>query len=468
MAACGSDNHSGSNDDDSGNSGTGTITGPLQTVSYASSDELFANPERGFYKYTDSKGTPALSEQTLRAYRQDHISLIYRLYYLKDFKNAPISEAFLSQIGQDMAVARRAGIKIILRFAYSLAMDEPDAPLSVILGHLDQLKPLIRENKDVIAVMQAGFIGSWGEWYYTTNNLNNDAARKAILDKILEVLPSDRTVQVRTPNYKRNYIGVKTAIPAEEAYTGKAIARIGHHNDCFMASADDYGTYTDAAVDKKYLNTEGLYLPIGGETCPPDGVDPADCEKAQQEMRNLRWTYLNEDYYRGVNDNWVAGGCMDGIIREMGYRLVLQKGEFSGKHAPGSELYAALTLQNIGYAPPFNPRKVELVLRSKDGKTTCTATLPDDPRQWKPYKPITLTAKVALSSDMPAGDYRLYLHLPDPEPTLHERPEYAIRLGNKGCWETATGYNDLGTDIRIDASADLSASHSTIRFTLKK
>ena len=148
----------------------------------------------------------------LREYRQNNSSLIYRLYYLKDFKNAPISDAFLSQIRQDMGVARKAGIKIILRFAYSIAMDEPDAPLSVILQHLDQLKPILQENKDVIAVLQAGFIGSWGEWYYTTNNLNNDAARKTIIDKILEVLPVERTIQVRTPNYKRNYIGVKTAI----------------------------------------------------------------------------------------------------------------------------------------------------------------------------------------------------------------------------------------------------------------
>ena len=79
-------------------------------------------------------------------------------------------------------------------------MDEPDAPLSVILQHLDQLKPILQENKDVIAVLQAGFIGSWGEWYYTTNNLNNDAARKTIIDKILEVLPAERTVQVLITN----------------------------------------------------------------------------------------------------------------------------------------------------------------------------------------------------------------------------------------------------------------------------
>ncbi|MCD8181799.1 MAG: DUF4832 domain-containing protein [Bacteroides sp.] len=429
---------------------------------------MFPNPERGFYKYTDSKGTPALSEQTLRSYRQNNVTLIYRLYYLKDFKNAPISDAFLSQIKKDMEVVRKAGIKIILRFAYSLAMDEPDALLEIILQHLEQVKPILQEDKDVIALLQAGFIGAWREWYYTTNNLNNDAARKAVLDKILNVLPVERTVQVRTPNYKRNYIGAKTAIQAEDAYSGKPVSRIGHHNDCFMTSIDDYGAYTDATVDKNYLNAEGLYLPIGGEICPPDGVDPADCDKAQAEMRNLRWSYLNEDYYRGVNDNWIVQGCMDGIIREMGYRFALQKGEFSEKHAPGSELYASITVQNLGYTSPFNPRKVELILRSKDGKTTYVAPLSDDPRTWKPYKPTTITAKVALPTNLPTGDYKLYLFLPDPESAIHDRPEYAIRLGNQNCWEETTGYNDLGVDIQVSASSDLPASQSSVKFTLKK
>ena len=105
ITACGSDNQS--NADDKGSNGGETEVGPTKTVNYISTNELFPNPERGFYKYTDSKGTPALSEQTLRSYRQKQISLIYRLYYLKDFKNAPISDAFLSQIKQDMEVARK-------------------------------------------------------------------------------------------------------------------------------------------------------------------------------------------------------------------------------------------------------------------------------------------------------------------------------------------------------------------------
>jgi len=35
------------------------------------------------------------------------------------------------------------------------------------------------------------------------------------------------------------------------------------------------------------------------------------------------------------------------------------------------------------------------------------------------------------------------LSLPDPETRLRDRPEYSIRLANKGLWEPATGSNLL-------------------------
>ena len=147
MTACGGDNHSNTDDNGSDSDGNETVIGPVKTVSYISANDLFPNPERGFYKYTDSKGTPALSEQTLREYRQNNASLIYRLYYLKDFKNVPISDAFLSQIKQDMGVARKAGIKIILRFAYSIAMDEQMHRFQSFCNILTNLNPFSKRIK---------------------------------------------------------------------------------------------------------------------------------------------------------------------------------------------------------------------------------------------------------------------------------------------------------------------------------
>ena len=61
-------------------------------------------------------------------------------------------------------------MKVILRFTYSNSCCDPpfnDAPKATILEHLEQLKPVLAKNEDVIAVVQMGLIGPWGEQFYS-------------------------------------------------------------------------------------------------------------------------------------------------------------------------------------------------------------------------------------------------------------------------------------------------------------
>ena len=42
---------------------------------------------------------------------------------------------------------------------------------------------------------------------------------------------------------------------------------IGHHNDCFLASDTDFGTYVDVTTEYPYLEQDTTYVSMGGETC---------------------------------------------------------------------------------------------------------------------------------------------------------------------------------------------------------
>lgn len=421
-------------------------------VAYQKSDAIFPNPERGFYRHTECElgtGRDGLSLTTLKSYRQGNFSLILRVFYLKSFRHTSLSEKALEDFDRDMAILRQAGMKCILRFAYSNHEEEPDASLDIISEHLDRLKPYVEKNVDVIAVVQAGFIGAWGEWYYSSNHLTTPETRAVVLDKLLEMLPENRMIQVRAPMYKMDYLKRQDPLNAGEAFTGIYAARVGHHNDCFMASPDDYGTYRDVEAEKEYLNTEGLYVPLGGETCPPSGIAPADCSKAQAEMRKLRWTYLNEDYYAGVNDQWRTQGCMDNIVRELGYRFELISGEYSSKVAKGGALYANIKLINTGYAALFNKRPVELILKNE--KTGRVYVLPTElePRRWKPLSEELLEITVIVPADAEPGSYALCLNLPDAAEALAQIPFYSVRFANESVWEEKTGYNNLKTEVSV-------------------
>jgi hypothetical protein len=174
---------------------------PLAAATYLTSDDEFPNPERGFYvqqAYNPETGPPhPLDPAMLRRARDSNMSLLRMYWVLSEFRDRPLSPAMLDRIRADFAAARSTGIKVIGRFAYNFGpTGAPDAPFDRVLAHLDQLRPVLRENADVLAFLEAGFIGTWGEWHDSTNGLMDHT--REIVAKILEVLPSDRMLGCTT------------------------------------------------------------------------------------------------------------------------------------------------------------------------------------------------------------------------------------------------------------------------------
>jgi hypothetical protein len=432
---------------DQGGSNSGTVG--LEKVTYAVSNDVFMNPERGFMHtwQVNSEGA-AMSAASLNNLKKENVSLILRLYYLEKFKTTSLSQTELDLIETDFSRLRESGLKCVLRFAYTDAQDGADASVAVILGHLDQLKPILEENKDVIAFVQAGFIGAWGEWYYTTNGLTTTANKKIILDKLLETFPKELKIQVRTPKIKQDFLATSTAMDATVGYGTTSVARLGFHNDCFMASVDDYGTYQNVTTEKTYVSNEALFVPTGGETCPPTDVPVASCSIASQEMTLLKWTYLNLDYYGPVLQEWRNNNCFIDFERKLGYRLALASSSIKKDATLNGSFELNAIINNSGFAPVYNPKNTYLVFRSTVSGTVYKKKLSFDVRKVIPRLPFDLKESVTLT-EIPAGTYELLLKMEDSSSKLIDRPEYCIRLANTGVWETATGLNKLSQTVII-------------------
>jgi hypothetical protein len=430
----------------------------LTTVSYVNDpNTIFANPERGFYQVNEvqTSSWQALSQTWLQNLRtQNGVSLVFQMIYLDKFASADLSQSFLDALAADFTTMRKAGVKAVVRFAYTANSTKPygDASKARVLGHIKQLKPVLFANSDVIAVLQAGFIGAWGEWYYTDSFGDNGTIsasqwtdRQEVVNALLDALDLGRPIQVRTPAFKQHFYGV-AALTSAEAFTGVAKARVGHHNDCFLASADDQGTYSNVTADKAYLAQENLYLPQGGETCATSSF--SGWSNAQADMSNLHWSFLNSAYHPDVLAGW--GTNIDIAKRQLGYRLSLEAGLFATQAPAGSAFDVQFTIRNDGFAPPFGPRELNLILRGT--RASYIAKLPDDPRRFLPGAASTIARSICLPQAAPAGAYALLLALADPVPALSARPEYAIRLANQGVWEASTGYNDLKHNLLVTAA----------------
>jgi len=427
------------------------LDAPAPTTKTYTPDDgtTFANPERGLYHQFTSQAEqdPLTLEAVEPTLDQDNLTLMLRMYYLKTFRDRPLSDKQLDMIRDDFGVIRRAGVKCILRFAYSQAIGEPDAPIDIVLGHMEQLAPIIRDNADVILTAQAGFVGAWGEGHASTNDLAEPENHNRIVQRWLDVLPATRTVQLRTPRKKWVFLGDKAAVTTDQAFTGTPIARLGHHNDCFISSETDVGTYEDIENEKAYLHAETAFVPMGGETCALTHFSEPD--NARAEMQNLHFTYLNLGYHPEVFDKWRNDGFFMEVANRLGYRLSLESFTAPAAATPGGDLPVQLTLTNSGFASPCNPRSVQLILQHTGTSNESILLIDAEPRAWLPGEPIKITADLRLPDTLPPGEYKLLLALPDPEPTLRNDPAYAIRLANPGLWNAETGRHDLGATVNV-------------------
>jgi hypothetical protein len=332
---------------------------------------------------------------------------------------------------------------MIVRFTYVYAESGEDASKVWIKRHIDQLKPLLETNNDVIAWFEAGFIGAWGEWHDSTNGNDTDANKREILDYILSHFPADRAVLVRRPQDLIRWY--PTSLTAAESHTGTNKARTGHHNDCFHASETDAGTYWDADTftNKRtewsnYISQMTQYVPMTGETCAVNSP-MTDCSNILPEFARLHWTALSENT-PGNFTNWYAQGCLDTINKRLGYRYELDTVKFNEEVKPGGILDMTFIIKNTGWAAMFNKRNVYVTLTSANSNKRVAVPIDLTTYQSGTY---TQHVKIRIPSDA-LGLYRLSLHVPDPSANLANDSRYAVRFANSYIWDDGDGHNVLG------------------------
>ncbi|MEZ5290866.1 MAG: DUF4832 domain-containing protein [Vicinamibacterales bacterium] len=426
---------------------SGTITSAAGfAIAYSASNDSFPNPDRGFYSWS----RPGVNN--FAAVRAAGFTLVRNYYELDRYRTKDLPQVFLNALVDDFNSARQTGVKLIPRFTYNWGPypnPDPDASQAQIERHLQQLAPLFHANADVISSFEAGFIGAWGEWHSSTHGLDTDpAAKAAILAALMAAVPPTRMIALRYPSDMQLLNG--PPITAAEAFSGTNRARVGSHQDCFLGSADDFGTWGRGGnpmdVDKAYVAENGRFAVVGGETCavnPPRSL----CPTALAELEYMHFSNFDVDYEPDVVQGFRDGGCYDEMDRRLGYRIEMAWGLFPQSTARGQDLSFSLQLRNVGYAAMFNARPVFAVL--SNGTERYVTPLAVDPRSWAAGESPTVNGSIALPPTMSPGTYRLALWLPDAYASLQNDPRYAVRFANTGTWDASTGENVIATGLVV-------------------
>lgn len=471
-------------------------------ILFLPTDEDIANPERGFMRQSNIDVDKPLDPSKIgKVQATDTVDWVYfRLENYRDPRDGkgltlpdyqgkllePLCEPLdllcpkvgLNTVKDTFDEARKKGLKLVIRFKYvgypgigstqDFANAEPDAPLTLALQHINQLAPVINANKDVIAAVQAGMVGYWGEWH-SSKYLSSLENRKAIVDEWLTAVSKDRMIQMRYPKYVQKFYGGPLSVA--QSFDQSDLSRIGFHDDALFKDTNDDGTFTSNAMGMKistycdgsantiqcwrdYFYQTGRFTPIGGEagTHSSTPSPEADCANAVPEMGRLHFSFLHNGYSMVTLNHWINQGCMPEIRNRLGYRLALNKAYVPQSVQSGNTMNLEVQLSNVGFASLYNPRPVIAVLANASNRYEIP--LPTiDPRRWEAGQNQTLNINAPIASTIVPGTYTLGLWLPDASTTLKNRPEYAVRFANLNVWDPSSGVNIVTSNFVVNPAS---------------
>ena len=450
------------------------------------------NPERGFRLEVavdiargcdvwEPKRNPGITdylESEVQKYASDSVSLVQTYFYLHGYIGSALPKEAFRTMDTYFDKLRQLGMKAVLRFAYEtepMGTVSSGPTLEDMQVHIRQLTPYLEKNKDVIQVLQAGFIGAWGEWHSSKHHLENSTeTQKRVLEMLCGMTPVHRALQVRVPAYK-NLLDKD----------GECYKRTSFHDDFIVVDPHKWdGDMHEGTPYFKQVVSEGAYLPVDGELpwgtwsmLKEKGDDNGwivDGKKTARQLFLQHYTSLSaihnykergapdkysmmywketpvcESYLKAnhmpVSDRYfekrdgrmAERNVFDYIRDHLGYRLELQELQMNRVPAEkGDQLELSLTLINRGFSTLFNEHPVYFVLIDAQNRVQEFLT-EADVHQFQPYQPEdatytplvhTIQARIPCPAD--GSTYRLGLWIPDGSPRLKYQSRFAIRCAN--------------------------------------
>lgn len=463
---------------------TGGVSTEVDTSYTADSDPDLLNPERGIYYWSTFNGDEniTLVPHTLKAEwlylgtDENTGSEFCNQELTWNGHHQPSTTGWLNKYADKLVGHRNAGTKVVFRPRYDNPGDASGQSnichklqaegLDLQLRHVEAVAKMLGEFKDVVAFIEAGYLGSWGEWNTETGPaplLDSVSDREAVLRHILQKYDEVGLLQ---------HIGMRRPVFAAEAIALKPDARVGIYNDCFMTNKHDQGTYLnfknsnqnfpgdeDAQIAhwKQWAVSHTADASFGGETCPSDGNERwRSCSNmvgANSEPAALHMSYLHGGYSPAAIKIWEDGDdegdtCYDEIRRRLGYRFEVTRVEYTPTVAAGQTFQVRVDVANTGWAKLHKPRQAMLVLRNGSTTHVYNVSSGGAVANWAPGQTTTISVNALAPS---AGTYSVRLWIPDPD--AQSRIPYAVKLAtlrnSANVFDPNTGDNNLGVSITV-------------------
>ncbi|MBR2838009.1 MAG: DUF4874 domain-containing protein, partial [Kiritimatiellae bacterium] len=299
-------------------------------------------------------------------------------------EDLPLTPDALAAVSNTLVNARSNGATMVVRFGYTSGRETGAEPSSfdTIVGHVNQIAPILGAFPDVVLAVECCMVGPWGEMH--SSNYREPDQMRALMNAWLAALAEPTALLVRQPTWILEYAGKGVDAFMAEVADGTyctvqpAQRRIGMFNDGYLGSASDYGTWRAAANSMtrgqgvEYLESR-RNVPYGGELAylTEDEADAAERDlfdaakyNVVQEFYRTHLGYLRNidtknhllagrieghllthDYdFAGMPDlaEWYGRDMRSFIRAHMGYRFVVRNVAFASGNVD-------VTVENTGF-----------------------------------------------------------------------------------------------------------------------
>lgn len=381
------------------------------------STKYLANPACGWCRIYPFALEKAPDFEELYWCLQEKEPLVQAVILLGAYKEQKLPEEALKRLADIFQFFRDHGKEMVVRIAYDGTgqglMAEPEQ-MQMIIEHMEQAGPIVRQYAGDILAAQGLFIGSWGEMhdsrYLSKEKLKYLAEtwRKAIGEEI--------PIAVRTPLQWRLL---------NKLDTKPGSVRMCLFNDGMFGSDTDLGTYGVKKRDGAYweeswcradelafMQEMNRTLPYGGEAV---GLSKESSLKAAVlEMKQTHLCYLNAAHDERCLNRWkreLWGGKgvwkdvngYDYIGAHLGCRPVIRKA--AGRCNGG--LHLEIVIENTGFS--YLPEEAEAVITAEGNEKVRTKTMPVQPEDLKPDAPFGMICQ--FPEESVDGEYRIFIQL---------------------------------------------------------
>lgn len=437
--------------DNNDDSNTGNFT---EAYTPPDNADYIRNPDCGFYQPLSFSLKSDGIKYSLKGYLERN-NLLHLRMNLSAFKESALTTEALNDLDKLLSELRENSVNAIIRFAYDgfNGYKDVEAPMNLILRHIEQIGSVIKNHSDVLTAVEVGMIGPWGEMHSsaiaTKDNFN------ALIAAWLKNTDSTTPILARRPRMIADYLGINVKELGDRiAQKDTDEYRLGVFNDGYLGSANDLGTYVNRDIEVKWLSNQAAHTPFGGEVTIP-GSEYNKINFAAYEMFLTHTSYLNEfwndkviaewkntiyDENAGTDVKYYGKTAYEYIRDHMGYRFTIS--DIALPIKPDKNIKMKFNITNDGFGNLLKNKTCELLFVGKD--KTYISPINIDPMQW--YTGNTYTIETTVNPILSSDNYTVYLRMRDPQQS--DIPRYCVAFAN-GRYNFDIQANELGT-ISID------------------